>query len=131
ETSTALQLSQSKADPYLLVPDANIRVTSTFPDGTTGSVQTLVVGGNPGYPTDSKTLTWQTNNSISWISINNKHRLQATQNLRVSQTQTDNSRNRLGTYTYNSLAEFINGTPASFSRLLEPRVRTGRDLSVA
>jgi hypothetical protein len=131
ETSTALQLSQSKADPYLLVPDANIRVTSTFPDGTTGSVQTLVVGGNPGYPTDSRTLTWQTNNSISWISINNKHRLQATQNLRLSQTQTDNSRNRLGTYTYNSLADFENGVPASFTRLLEPRVRTGRDMSLA
>jgi hypothetical protein len=131
ETSTALQLSRSEGNAYLSLPDANIRVTSTFPDGTTGSVQTLSIGGNPGYPTDSKTLTWQTNNSISWISINNKHRLQATQNLRVSQTQTDNSRNRLGTYTYNSLTDFINGTPASFSRLLEPRIRTGRDMSVA
>ena len=131
ETSTALQLSRSTADPYLAVPDANIRVTSTFPDGTTGSVQTLVVGGNPGYPTDSKTLSWQTNNSISWISINNKHRLQATQNVRLSRTQTDNSRNRLGTYTYNSLSDFQNGIPASFTRLLEPRVRTGNDVALA
>lgn len=131
ETSTALQLSRSKADPYLAIPDANIRVTSTFPDGTTGSVQTLVVGGNPGYPTDSKTLTWQTNNSVSWISMDNRHRFQATQNVRLSRTQTDNSRNRLGTYTYNSLADFENGTPASFTRLLEPRVRTGNDVALA
>jgi hypothetical protein len=131
ETSTALQLSRNNSDPYLSIPDANIRVTSSFPDGTTGSVQTLVVGGNPGYPTDSKTLTWQTNNSISWISINNKHRLQATQNVRLSHTQTDNSRNRLGTYTYNSLADFETGVPASFTRLLEPRVRTGKDLALA
>ena len=131
ETSTALQLSQSTGNAYLSIPDANIRVTSTFPDGTTGSVQTLAIGGNPGYPTDSRTLSWQTNNSISWISINNKHRLQATQNLRLSQTQTDNSRNRLGTYTYNSLTDFLNGTPASFTRLLEPRVRTGNDVSLA
>ena len=131
ETSTALQLSRNTADPYLSIPDANIRVTSTFPDGTTGSVQTLVVGGNPGYPTDSKTLTWQTNNSISWISINNKHRLQATQNVRLSQTEIDNSRNRLGTYTYNSLADFENGVPASFTRLLSPRVRKGNDVALA
>src|SRR4030095_14244229 len=113
ETSTALQFSRSSADPYLSIPDANIRVTSTFPDGTTGSVQTLTVGGNPGYPTDSRTLSWQTNNSISWISINNKHRLQATQNVRLSQTQTDNSRNRLGTYTYNSLEGFQDGGSGS------------------
>src|SRR5205085_3506044 len=107
ETSTAAQLAHSTADPYVTLPDANIRVTSTFPDGTAGSVQSLTIGGNPGYPTDSKTLSWQTNNSISWISINNRHRLQATQNLRLSQTQTDNSRNRLGTYTYNSLTDFL------------------------
>jgi hypothetical protein len=131
ETSMALQLSRNKGSAYLEIPDANIRVQSTFPDGTTGSVQTLAIGGNPGYPTDSKTLSWQTNNSISWISINNKHRLQATQNVRLSRTQTDNSRNRLGTYTYNSLTDFLNGTPASFTRLLEPRVRTGNDVSLA
>jgi hypothetical protein len=131
ETSTALQLSRSQGDPYLAIPDANIRVTSTFPDGTTGSVQTLVVGGNPAYPTDSKTLTWQTNNSISWISMDNRHRWQATQNVRLSRTQTDNSRNRLGTYTYNSLEDFELGKPASFTRLLSPRIRTGNDVALA
>ncbi|MEO5568818.1 MAG: hypothetical protein ABIR92_10010, partial [Gemmatimonadaceae bacterium] len=131
ETSTALQMSRSTADPYLSIPDANIRVRSTFPDGTTGSVQTLVVGGNPGYPTDSRTLTSQTNNSISWISMDNRHRWQTTQNVRFSRTQTDNSRNRLGTYSYNSLADFENGVPASFTRLLSPRVRTGNDVALA
>ena len=131
ETSTALQLSRNYADPYLNIPDANIRVASTFPDGTTGSVQTLVIGGNPGYPTDSKSLTWQTNNAISWISIDNKHRFQATQNVRLTNTQTDNNRNRLGTYTYNSLADFANNQPASFTRLLNPRIRTGNDVALA
>jgi hypothetical protein len=131
ETSTALQLSRNQGSAYLSIPDANIRVTSTFPDGSTGSVQTLVVGGNPAYPTDSKTLTWQTNNAISWISMDNRHRWQATQNVRLSRTQTDNSRNRLGTYTYNSLEDFENREPASFTRLLSPRVRTGNDLALA
>ena len=131
ETSTALQISRSRGDAYLSIPDANIRVASTFPDGTTGSVQTLVVGGNPAYPTDSKTLTWQTNNTINWISMDNKHRFQASQNVRLSRTQTDNSRNRLGTYTYNSLEDFENGTPASFTRLLSPRIRTGNDIALA
>src|SRR5439155_2917294 len=93
ETNTALQLAKNSADPYVALPDANIRVASTFPDGTTGSVQTLTIGGNPGYPTDSKTLTWQTTNSTSWISMNNRHRRMLTEDGRVNQTQTDNSRN--------------------------------------
>lgn len=131
ETNSALQLSQSKADPYLSLPDANIRVASTFADGTTGSIQTLTVGGNPTYPTDSKTVTWQTTNSTSWISMDNRHRWMLNEDVRVNQTQTDNSRNRLGTYTYNSLADFEAGKPASFTRLLSPRVRKGNDLGLA
>ena len=128
ETNTALQLSHNSADPYVSLPDANIRVLSTFPDGTTGSVQTLTVGGNPSYPTDAKTLSWQTTNSTSWISMDNKHRWQLSEDLRINQTQTDNSRNRFGTYTYNSLADFEAGKPASFTRLLQPHIRDGHDL---
>jgi len=131
ETNMAMQLSKSSADAYLTLPDANIRLTSTFADGTPGSVQTLVVGGNPGYPTDSKTLTWQTTNSTSWISIDNRHRWMLTEDMRINQTETDNSRNRLGTYTYNSLADFSAGKPASFTRLLSPRIRKGNDLGLA
>lgn len=130
ETSTALQFSRSYADPYLFLPDANIRVTSTLPDNT-NSVQTITVGGNPGYPTDSKTLSWQTNNSLSWISMNNRHTFQTSQNIRLSRTETDNSRNRLGTYSYNSLADFENGVPATFTRSLSPRIRKGNDLALA
>jgi hypothetical protein len=131
ETNTALQLANNKADPYVFLPDAVIRVASTFPDGTTGSVQTLTVGGNPSYPTDSRTLTWQTTNSTSWISMDNRHRWMLTEDVRVNQTQTDNSRNRFGTYTYNSLADFEAGKPASFTRLLSPRIRNGNDIGTA
>src|SRR4051812_17818253 len=84
ETNTALQLAHNNADPYVTLPDANIRVASTFPDGTAGSVQTLTVGGNPGYPTDSKTLSWQTTNSTSWISMDNKHRWQLSEDVRIN-----------------------------------------------
>jgi hypothetical protein len=130
ETNSALQLANNTADPYLSLPDANIRVASTF-DSIPGAVQTLVVGGNPTYPTNSKTVTWQTTNSTSWISMDNKHRWMLTEDVRVNQTQTDNSRNRLGTYTYNSIADFAAGQPASFTRLLSPRVRKGNDLGLA
>ena len=124
-------MSNNTADPYLALPDANIRVTSNFADGTAGSVQTLTVGGNPSYPTDSRTLSWQTTNATSWISMDNRHRWSLNEDVRVNQTQTDNSRNRLGTYTYNSLADSQNGVPASFTRLLSPRIRQGNDLGLA
>ena len=63
--------------------------------------------------------------------MDNRHRWMLTEDVRVNQTQTDNSRNRLGTYTYNSLADFEAGKPASFTRLLSPRVRKGNDLGLA
>src|SRR5438874_4853207 len=62
--------------------------------------------------------------------MDNKHRWMLTEDVRVNQTQTDNSSNRLGTYTYNSLADFP-GKPASFTRLLSPRIRKGNDLGLA
>ncbi len=130
ETNSALQLASNTGNPYLTLPDANIRVASTF-DSLPGAVQTLVVGGNPTYPTDSRTVTWQTTNATSWISMDNRHRWMLNEDIRVNQTQTDNSRNRLGTYTYNSLADFQAGKPASFTRLLSPRVRKGDDLGLA
>jgi len=131
ETNTAFQVAHNTADPYLSLPDANIRVASTFADGTPGSVQTLIVGGNPTYPTDSKTQTFQTTNTTSWISMDNRHRWALGEDIRINETQTDNNRNRLGTYTYNSLADFENGKPASFTRLLNPRIRDGNDLGLA
>src|SRR5258708_27684966 len=56
ETNSALQLANNTGNPYLTLPDANIRVASTF-DSIPGAVQTLVIGGNPTHPTHSQTPT--------------------------------------------------------------------------
>jgi hypothetical protein len=39
--------------------------------------------------------------------------------------------NRWGTYSFNSLADFENGTPATYTRTLTPRLREGAGANAA
>jgi hypothetical protein len=127
ETNVALSKSVSTSDPYLVLPDGRVRVTSTFDDGTAG-VSTLSIGGNSTLPRWQNSFNSQISNQISWISLDNKHRFKLTTDARLNTYAQDNTTNRLGTYTYNSLADFEAGVPASFSRRLQPRRRQGDDL---
>jgi Carboxypeptidase regulatory-like domain len=127
ETNASFQLSETNGDPYLVLPDARVRVNSDFPDGTAG-VSTLQFGGNSSLPRSSTTRGAQLSNQISWISLNNKHRFKLVTDARYNSFAQDNTTNRLGTFTYNSLSDFENGVAASFSRRLLPRRREGDEL---
>src|SRR5207244_4752548 len=63
----------------------------------------------------------QFRNSLSWVSMDSKHRLAFSTDARQSMVQTDQSSNLLGSFTFNSLADLEAGRPASFSRMLTPR----------
>ena len=62
-------------------------------------------------------------NQLSWFSANNKHRLKLTSDLRHESSDQLLAINTLGTFSYNSLADFQANTPASFTRQLSPRQR--------
>ncbi|HUX32981.1 MAG TPA: carboxypeptidase-like regulatory domain-containing protein, partial [Gemmatimonadaceae bacterium] len=83
ETSMSMSATASNADGYLLLPDARVRVTSTFADGTSG-VSTLQFGGNSSYPQQSTNYQWQMSNATSWFTDDNDHRLKLTEDLQVS-----------------------------------------------
>jgi hypothetical protein len=127
ETSIAIQDNVSRGSPYLTLPSATVRVNSTFDDGTAG-VQNLVFGGNAGLPRDQDTRAAQIQNTISWISLNNKHRFKLTTDARYNRFYQSNTQNALGTYIYNSLTDFQNNQPASFSRRLGTNRRIGDDI---
>ena len=122
ETSLGVSASRNYGTPYLDLPAARIRATSTFADGGDG-VQILSAGGNPTMNSNLRTLTTQAQNQLSWFSLNNKHRLRLTSELRHETVDQFTAFNTLGTFTYNSLLDFQNNTPAFFTRQLSPRDR--------
>jgi len=99
-----------------------VRVNSTFTDGTSG-VQLLSFGGNQFLNTTQQTTSLMANNTLSWFSGNNKHRLKLGTEFRRDGSAQDQTINRLGTYTYNSLTDLQAGVPVSFTRTLSPRER--------
>jgi hypothetical protein len=122
ETSVGVSAAKNHGDPYLDVPAGRVRVNSSFADGTNG-VQTLSFGGNPGMNTTQASVSTGFQNQLSWFSKNNKHRLKLASELRHETSDQTLAINTLGTFAYNSLADFENNTPASFSRSLSPRRR--------
>lgn len=122
ETSVGVSSSKNYGTPYLDLPAGRVRVNSSFPDGGNG-VTLLSFGGNPSMNTTQRTTSAQLQNQLSWFSQNNKHRLKLTSELRHENAQQQFAINNLGTFTYNSLADFEANTPSSFTRQLSPRQR--------
>jgi hypothetical protein len=127
ESSAGFSASKNYGDPYLDLPAGRVRVTSAFPDSTTG-VASLSFGGSQSLSNTQSSASSQVQNQLSWFSGNNKHRLKLTSELRYETANQLSSFNTLGTFTYNSLADFQANAPASFSRSLGTRQRDVQQL---
>ncbi len=127
ETSLGLSNSHSAGSPYLDLPAGSVRVNSEFDDGTS-SVRSMGFGGSPMASTSQTSLNVAFNNALSWFSMDNRHRFKLTTELRRDGYSQDQTINRLGTFTYNSLADLAANTPASYSRSLSPRTRDGSQI---
>ena len=122
ETSLGFSASRTEANPYLQMPTGFVRVNSTFDDGAS-SVQNLIFGGNQNLNSTQTTNTVNLLNQLSWFSTNNKHRLKMTTELRRDGSGLELASNRLGTFSFNSLADLQASRPASFTRTLGSRTR--------
>ncbi|WP_331049084.1 TonB-dependent receptor [Gemmatimonas sp.] len=127
ETSVGMNASQNEGSPFVNLPAGRVRVNSAFADGTTG-VQMLSFGGNQTLATTQSSNSLMASNSLSWFSANNKHRLKLASEFRRDGSSQDQTTNRLGTFTYNSLADLQAGIPVSFTRTLSPRERDASQL---
>lgn len=127
ETSMGFNGSRNESSPYLTLPAGSVRVNSDFADGTSG-VRSLGFGGSPSASTSGSTLNMSFNNALSWFSMDNKHRFKLTTELRRDGYSQDQTTNRLGTFTYNSLVDLEANTPASYTRALSPRTREGNQV---
>ncbi|MEP6905793.1 MAG: hypothetical protein ABI875_06885, partial [Gemmatimonadales bacterium] len=127
ETTFGVSASRAEATPYLLLPQGLVRVKSTFADGTSG-VQNLQFGGSQSLNSTQTTNSVNFLNQVSWVSINNKHRIKLTSELRRDGSGQEQSNNVFGTFAFNSLSDFQLGLPASFTRQLSPRRRDVSEL---
>ena len=129
EARASYSTSDRSGDPYLLMPEGRVRVTSTFDDGATG-VTTLDFGGNPALPTEGRNSQLEITDEISYLgSAGHRYKLGAL--LQYSGFSTATSSNAFGSFSYNSLEDFAANTPASFTRTLSAREREGGSLAAA
>ncbi|MBL0889193.1 MAG: carboxypeptidase regulatory-like domain-containing protein [Gemmatimonadaceae bacterium] len=124
ETTVGYSTSRNAAEPYTFLPSGAVRVNSQFADGT-ASVGNLQFGGNPALNNSSITTTLAGNNTLSWFSKDNRHRVKLTTELRREDFSNLFNFNEYGSFSYNTLADLQANRPASFTRLLSPRTRTG------
>jgi hypothetical protein len=121
---------QRQAAPYVLIPASRVRVTSDLGDGTTG-VSTLSFGGNPSLNNDDQTNYLEATEELSWSSPNGGHRVKLGGLLNASRYDQRTAFNPYGTYTFNSLQDFLEGRPALFTRSLQPRTTDGGAVNAA
>jgi hypothetical protein len=130
ETTAGLNATRSWGTPYAELPSGSVLVNSTFDDGTSG-VRAIAFGGNPWLRTGQRATTVGAMNQLSWFSLNNRHRLKLTTELRRDGTRQDLGTNLLGSFAYNSLADLAAGQPATFTRQLAPRALDGANYVAA
>lgn len=123
-------VSKNAGDPFVTLPFGRVQVSSDLGNGETG-VSSLTFGGNTGLPQAGKTNTFETTNETSWLSEGGAHRFKLGGLFNLQSFERDVTTNRWGTFSFNSLADFAAGTPATYTRTLTPRLREGAGANAA
>ncbi|MCC7053913.1 MAG: carboxypeptidase regulatory-like domain-containing protein [Gemmatimonadaceae bacterium] len=130
ETNVNLSASRNAGTSFLELPNATVRVNSALSDGTEG-LRLLSFGGNPFLATSQENASTGVLNTLSWFSRSSRHRVKLTSELRRDIFRIDQTTNRFGTYSFNSLADLEAGRAVSYTRQLEPRLRSGGQVVAA
>lgn len=125
DVRTGLTATKNESDPYLTLPDGRALVASTFPDAS-GGVSTLQFGGNSGMNNNQRAFRWESQAQLQLYPPGSvTHRVKISGDVRLDTYSQDLLGNRLGTFSYNSLADLGANQPASFTRTLVAPTRTG------
>jgi hypothetical protein len=119
---TAFSLHDARTSPYLALPEGNVFLASQFPDSSVGST-TLAFGGAGNGPTEQRDWQWETRNTTSWNSLDNTHTFTLMADATLQGQHLDPGQS-YGSYAYNSLADLVANTPASFTRTLDGHATT-------
>jgi hypothetical protein len=115
--------------PYSDLPEGRVRVATELPDGTR-RFSTLTFGGARNLPNATRSETLELTNELSWL-LGMTHRVKLGGLLNYTRSENELSTDRNGSFTFNSLADFQAGRPASFTRSLTEQYRRGGGLNAA
>ncbi|HEX6559603.1 MAG TPA: hypothetical protein VF021_09070, partial [Longimicrobiales bacterium] len=126
-----LSLNQDSRDqlPFARIPEGRVRVASLLEDSTQ-SITNLVLGGERSMPVNTSETTQELMNELSFL-LGDTHRLKLGLLINRSRFTQLNTNNVFGSFTFNSLADFDAGRPASFTRTLAPRTNQGGGINAA
>jgi hypothetical protein len=127
-------VNRQDGEPFTALPSGRVLLASDL-SGTAApgiGVGTLVFGGNASLPTGSRSSGLEASDEISFLPGSGSHRLKLGVTAQTTQSTTQPAANRLGTFTYNSLADLESNQPASFSRTLvvAARAASSQDYAV-
>ncbi|MDB4888485.1 MAG: hypothetical protein JWL61_340, partial [Gemmatimonadetes bacterium] len=124
ETRLAASAVNTKVTPYRSLPGANVVVRSSTFDANT-DVTGLTLGGGSYLATDDSRWTAEGANETVWNAGGRRHRFKALLWARGDGLRQEGIPNQLGTFSFNSIADFAAGNPASFTRTLSQPERSG------
>jgi hypothetical protein len=125
ETRTSFSINNRHDSSLLTAPEGRVFVQSAVTNTNDGAA-TLAFGGNSQGNRTLRQYTWETtNNTRFYAQAREAHAVKIASDVRFDGFQNDIESNKLGTFTYASLADVSTNTPSSYSRTLMSPVRNG------
>jgi len=125
ETMAGVSFNEQKGTPYLELPSGNVLIASSLATGgpTIGS---LSFGGNSAFARDNRVVALEANNQTTFL-LRDHQSLPTTLYFQSRYEHFDQSlsSNRLGSFSYASLADLAANRPSGFTRTLNTPDRAG------
>lgn len=123
ETRLALSAIKTQVSPYRSIPGASVLVRSTDTSASR-DLTALSIGGST-LGTDDNRWTVEGLNETVWNAVGRRHRIKTSLFARADGLTQDGVGNQLGTFSFNSVADFAANKPSSFTRTLTQPSRDG------
>jgi len=123
ESRVAASAVRTEVAPYRALPSANVLVRSSLA-GADNDITNLVLGGSAVATNDDR-WTLEASNETGWNANGRRHRFKAMAWGRLDGLRQQGMNNALGSYSFNSLADFAANNASSYSRTLTQPDRSG------
>ncbi len=124
ENRFAIGATKTHVTPYANVPGASILVRTPTADGTP-DVTGVTLGGGSALASDDSRWTAEGADEVMWNAGGRRHRFHTSLWARADGLHQDGNANLLGTFAFNSVADFASNRATSFTRTLAQPERSG------
>ncbi len=126
----ALSRVKQRTSPYQELPSASVLVRS-ITDASTSDIASLSLGGNSWLATNDASWTAEGSNETIWMARGSRHRFKSQAWFRADGLNQTGISNERGSFTYNSLQDFADNKPSSYSRTVQQPERSATALNSA